>query len=380
MKVGRRKERASGPGFRAWRKDAWKRTVPIILWMPSTPSQGQHCLWLQGVSGSRTPRIRGRSLTSHFAWLALPLQNVGSTYPANRWEDKTNIWKIGSTHMTALLFTVKQTERGSGFLKVGQLINGIKTPSSTQVEKPSVSHPKALHFPEPTVVCRGNPPTPAPRQIFPARLTYRERERAQQGLLLRKAPTQNPLEAERCTAAHIWHSSRPDPRRAAPRPETSARGDVRAAACVSSLRPLSRPPPQSGGALSPRSGRTPGAAPGTAWLAKLAALLRSGCERFEPGQPGAAGSNAERTEPGRTHICKRLSKALALQACPIGARAGREEPWAARGGPAKSALGGQEATGEGPGPPPAGFRRGQGSQKPAGSRQRREPRLTRGAE
>lgn len=59
--------------------------------------------------------------------------------------------------------------------------------------------------------------------------------------------------------------------------------------------------------------------------------------------------------PSRTHICKAFSKAHASQALKICARAGHAGPGGAGRGAWRAAL-------ACPGPRPAGFRRGQGSQ------------------
>lgn len=132
---------------------------------------------------------------------------------------------------------------GSGFRKVGQLVNGTKTPFSTQVFSFSSKGPF------PGVFCG---PAWAPQdKAFPPRLTERE----QQGLLLGAAPTQNPLEAEPHSCTHLAPLPAGAPKDA-PRLETSARGDARAASDPT-------PDPEQRGAE--RAVRAdPGAAPGTA--------------------------------------------------------------------------------------------------------------------
>lgn len=136
---------------------------------------------------------------------------------------------------------------GSGFLKVGQLVNGTKTPSSTQVFSFLSKGPFPGVFCEPAW-------DPQDKASPPGSHTEREQAGAASG----RGPHPEPAESR---APHSCTHLAPRPAGApkgAPRPETSARGDARAAACVSSLRPLPRPPPPSRGALSPRSGRTPG--------------------------------------------------------------------------------------------------------------------------
>lgn len=130
------------------------------------------------------------------------------------------------------------------FLKVGQLVSGNKTPSSTQVFSFSSKGPFLRAF------CG---PAWAPQdKAFPPPLAHRAAGAASgRGSHPEPAGSRAP---HSCTLA-------PRPAGApkgAPRPETSARGDAWAAACVSSLQPLPRPPPRSRGALSRRSGRTPG--------------------------------------------------------------------------------------------------------------------------
>ena len=68
--------RVSGPGGR----ERQKRAVPIILWMPSTTSQRQRCLWLETVSGHRSPYIRGLSLP----W-SLQVTLPGSRFLCRMW-------------------------------------------------------------------------------------------------------------------------------------------------------------------------------------------------------------------------------------------------------------------------------------------------------
>lgn len=228
--------------------------------------------------------------------------------------------------------------------------------------KSSVSHPKA-HFPESSVAQRGPPKT---KLSHPG-----SQKESSRGCFWARPPPRTRWKPNR-TAAHNWHPSRLEPRR--------TRHDSKPLRGETPGRPRTRPPTPSRGALSGRSGRTPGRRQAQPSWGPSPRASAPGAGASSPGGRGAARRNRERREPGHTHICQPLSKALALQAWPIGARAGREGPGAARGGPVKTARGGREATGEGPGPPPAGFRRGQGSQKAAGSLQRPEPRLTRGAE
>lgn len=89
--------------------------------------------------------------------------------------------------------TNKQTENWSVFLRIGQLVNS-RTKTHPQL-KSSVSHSKALNSPESLW-----PSASPPRQSCPPAHAASA-----------PAPTQNPLEASRSTAAHIWKRARLEP-------------------------------------------------------------------------------------------------------------------------------------------------------------------------
>lgn len=99
----------------------------------------------------------------------------------------------------------KQTENWSVFLRIGQVVNS-RTKTHPQF-KSSVSHSKALNSPESLW-----PSASPPRQSFPPAHAERACRRAASA----PAPTQNPLEAARSTAAHIWKRARLEPWGACP--------------------------------------------------------------------------------------------------------------------------------------------------------------------
>lgn len=142
-------------------------------------------------------------------------------------------------HSNGSYIIYSQANRGgSGFLKVGQLVNGTKTPFSTQVFSFSSKGPF------PGVFCG---PAWAPQdKAFPPRLTERESSR---GCFWARPPPRTRWKPS-STAAHIWHPARLEPRRARLDPKP-LRGETPG-------RPRPRPPPPRRGALSGRSGRTPG--------------------------------------------------------------------------------------------------------------------------
>lgn len=237
------------------------------------------------------------------------------------------------------------------------------TPRSHPQPKPSTSHPKALHSP---ITFYGH--TPA----LPNKASPPGSHRAA-GAASDSAPTEGEVRAlHSCT--HLEPRPGGAPRGAQGPPKLCAR---RHQSGHRPLRPAAalRLPPGRPGALSPRSGWTPGCQAWARWGSPLRASLYGAAAR--------AGS------PGRTYARKPVSPAPGFCTRVRSARGpGLGKAQGGPGRPGEAVPGGREASGEGPGaaalgPPwPAARRVQTGPRRPkaAGARQGPRPRLTRDAE